>query len=101
MAAVHVFGGKTWATWLVWYNSPGSYTMGIRFMRLARSAAPAVSHLLLRHLGMRIPSAVLCCLDSGGIYILVLSVCAGHHLSFSSFSLSLSIDLYQRICLIA
>lgn len=41
MAAVHVFGGKTWATWLVWYNSPGSYSMGIRFMRLARSAAPA------------------------------------------------------------
>ncbi|KAI6042766.1 hypothetical protein EDC04DRAFT_2656584, partial [Pisolithus marmoratus] len=41
MAAVHVFGGKTWAAWLGWYNSPGSYTIGIRFMRLARSAAPA------------------------------------------------------------
>ncbi|KAI6135641.1 hypothetical protein EV401DRAFT_7705 [Pisolithus croceorrhizus] len=44
MAAVHVFGGKTWATWLVWYNSPGSYSMGIRFMRLARSASPAYDH---------------------------------------------------------
>lgn len=38
MAAVHVFGGKTW---LGWYNSPGSYTMGLRFMQLARSAVPA------------------------------------------------------------
>ncbi|KAI6034706.1 hypothetical protein BKA83DRAFT_4193608 [Pisolithus microcarpus] len=44
MAAVHVFGRKTWATWLVWYNSPGSYSMGIRFMRLARSASPAYDH---------------------------------------------------------
>ncbi|KAI6042762.1 hypothetical protein EDC04DRAFT_3088351 [Pisolithus marmoratus] len=44
MAAVHVFGGKAWGTRLGWYNSPGSYTMGIRFMRLARSATPAYKH---------------------------------------------------------
>ncbi|KAI6002519.1 hypothetical protein EDC04DRAFT_3074376 [Pisolithus marmoratus] len=44
MATVHIFGGKAWGTLLGWYNSPGSYTMGISFMRLARSATPAYDH---------------------------------------------------------
>ncbi|KAL4076419.1 hypothetical protein J3A83DRAFT_2203805 [Scleroderma citrinum] len=34
---VHVF--QDWR-WLGWYNSPGSYIMGMRFARLARSAVP-------------------------------------------------------------
>ncbi|KAL4081328.1 hypothetical protein V8B97DRAFT_1921936 [Scleroderma yunnanense] len=37
---VHVFEGRKW---LGWYNSPGSYVIGMRFGRLARSAVPASS----------------------------------------------------------
>ncbi|KAL4081315.1 hypothetical protein V8B97DRAFT_1863685 [Scleroderma yunnanense] len=36
---VHVFEG--WK-WLGWYNSPGSYIMGMRFARLAQSAVPTL-----------------------------------------------------------
>ncbi|KAI6146178.1 hypothetical protein BKA82DRAFT_165022 [Pisolithus tinctorius] len=35
IASVHVFAGRRW---LGWYNSPGSYIMGMRFSRLASSA---------------------------------------------------------------
>ena len=37
---VHVFEGRKL---LGWYNSPGSYVVGMRFGRLARSAVPAAS----------------------------------------------------------
>ncbi|KAI6097543.1 hypothetical protein EDD16DRAFT_1482954 [Pisolithus croceorrhizus] len=40
LAVVHVFEGRKW---FGWYNSPGSYIMGIRFSRLARSAVPSLS----------------------------------------------------------
>ena len=40
IALVHVFEGRKW---LGWYNSPGSYVVGMRFGRLARSAVPAAS----------------------------------------------------------
>ncbi|KIN95733.1 hypothetical protein M404DRAFT_298063 [Pisolithus tinctorius Marx 270] len=40
IALVHVFEGRKW---FGWYNSPGSYIMGIRFSRLARSAVPSLS----------------------------------------------------------
>ncbi|KAI5993549.1 hypothetical protein EDD15DRAFT_902712 [Pisolithus albus] len=40
IALVHVFEGRRW---FGWYNSPGSYIMGMRFNRLARSAVPSLS----------------------------------------------------------
>ncbi|KAI5999879.1 hypothetical protein F5J12DRAFT_895119 [Pisolithus orientalis] len=40
IALVHVFEGRRW---FGWYNSPGSYIMGMRFSRLASSAVPSLS----------------------------------------------------------
>ncbi|KAI6119555.1 hypothetical protein EDD16DRAFT_1519383 [Pisolithus croceorrhizus] len=39
IALVHVFEGRKW---FGWYNSPGSYIMGMRFSQLARSAVPSL-----------------------------------------------------------
>ncbi|KAI6042772.1 hypothetical protein EDC04DRAFT_2563661 [Pisolithus marmoratus] len=39
IALVHVFEGRKW---LGWYNSPGSYIMGMRFSGLAYSAVPSL-----------------------------------------------------------
>ena len=50
---VHVFEGRKW---LGWYNSPGSYVVGMRFGRLARSAVPAA---LLHGRGVRTDLATL------------------------------------------
>ncbi|KAI6034703.1 hypothetical protein BKA83DRAFT_4193539 [Pisolithus microcarpus] len=40
IASGHVFEGRKW---FGWYNSPGSYIMGMRFSQLARSAIPSIS----------------------------------------------------------
>ncbi|KAI6045839.1 hypothetical protein EDC04DRAFT_3136830 [Pisolithus marmoratus] len=40
IALVHIFGERKW---FGWYNSPGSYIMGIRFSGLAYSAVPSLS----------------------------------------------------------
>ncbi|KAI6152494.1 hypothetical protein BKA82DRAFT_763143 [Pisolithus tinctorius] len=40
IALVHIFEGRRW---FGWYNSPGSYIMGMRFSRLASSAVPSLS----------------------------------------------------------
>ena len=53
IALVHVFEGRKW---LGWYNSPGSYVIGMRFGRLARSAVPAA---LLHGRGVRTDLATL------------------------------------------